>query len=415
MREILTEKYLQSVSPPTGSRLEVVDLRCAGLAFRVTAAGARSWCFRFRDPLTGKTTRATIGRYPAVTLAKARIKAEALRREVETGTNPVAAKRQARTESDSKTFHALAELYIAEHARRRKKPKSVQEDERNLRLHVLPAWGERPYAEIARRDVIFLAEKLVTDGKPVLANRVQALVSSIYSYAIDADLVAANPAARLRKRGAETRKTRVLSDDEIRLFWRFAVLPPVSRPVGLALRLCLLTGLRAGEAAGLRRSEVEALDDPERAALTITGERTKNGRAHHVPLAPLAVETVRALMDLTDGEPACDGHALAVAMRRMAEKLPDEPGADTWRADPPTPHDLRRTAATRLAGLGVPGEDVSAILSHLRQDVTGRHYDHYERAREKRIGLNAWAAALAHILDPKAAEVVSIRHRGRAR
>lgn len=418
MRMIMVDKALQSIKPPAKGRLEIADLRCSGLAYRITAAGARSWCWRFRDPATGKTTRATLGKYPTVSLASARTKAEALRRQVESGTNPVAMRRRARDEAASKTFAALAERYLNEHARRKNRPNTVDINERTLRLHILPAWGDRPYDKIARRDVIALTEGLVTDGKPSLANRMQALISSIYSFAIDADLVQANPASRLRKRGVETRKTRVLSDDEIRLLWAHCVLPPVSRPVGLALRLCLLTGLRAGEAAGLRRSEVESLDDPERAALTIKGERTKSSKAHHVPLAPLAVDMVREAIALTGDDDAVigvEGHALAVAMRRMADKLPDEPGADTWTADPPTPHDLRRTAATRLAGLGVPGEDVSAILDHVRHDVTGRHYDQYARAREKRIALNAWAAALGRILAPSpAAEVVPIR-KGRAR
>lgn len=416
MRQLLTSTYVESVKPPAAGRIEVADLRCSGLAFRVTAAGARSWCYRFRDPTTGRTTRATLGKFPAMTLAKARVKAEALRREVQAGNNPVTAKRQARAEADSKTFAALAERYLNEHARRRKRPKSVEEDERNLRLHVLPAWGKLAFESIARREVIALAEGLVTAGKPVLANRVQALVSSIFSFAIDADLMQANPASRLRKRGVETRKTRVLSDDEIRLFWARCVLPPVSRPVGLALRLCLLTGLRASEAAGVRRPEIDNLDDPERAALTIRADRTKNGRAHHVPLAPLAAETVRDLMAITDGEPACEGNALGVAMRRLTDRLPaDVLGADSWRADPPTPHDLRRTCATRLAALGVPGEDVSAVLNHTRADVTGRHYDQYARAREKRIALATWAAALARmILDSNAADIVPL-WKGRAR
>jgi integrase len=69
---------------------------------------------------------------------------------------------------------------------------------------------------------------------------------------------------------------------------------PVSRAVGLALRLALLTGMRAGEVAGLARAEIENLDDPERAAITIPAARVKNGRAHLVALAPLAVETLRA-------------------------------------------------------------------------------------------------------------------------
>ena len=413
MRQVITNTLLQALKPPASGRLEVNDLRCAGLVFRVTPAGARSWCYRFRDPATRKTTRATIGPYPEYTIAEAREAVAALRKQVAHNINPVKAKRRARAEAHSKTFGALADRYLREHAGRHKKPRSAAEDERNLRLHVLPKWGHRPYETIARRDCIELLELIVAAGKPIAANRVHAVVSTVFAFAIDNDLIGANPASRLRKRGVETRKTRTLSDDEIRLLWTRAVLPPVSRPVGLALRLCLLSGMRAGEAAGLRRAEIESLDDPPRAALTIAGERTKNGTAHHVPLAPLAVETVREMMALTEGEPACEGHALAVAMRRMSDRLPDEPGADTWRADPPTPHDLRRTCATRLAGLGIPGEDVSAVLGHTPQHITKQVYDKYDREREKRIALVTWAAALARILDPKAGEVVPIR-KGRA-
>ena len=237
MRQVLTDTFVRSLKPPASGRMEVNDLRCAGLVLRLTPNGSQSWCWRFRDPATAKTTRATIGKYPAISIAQARSRAEALRREVQCGSNPVAAKRRAREDAESKTFAALAERYLTEHARRRNRPRTVDVNERTLRLHVLPKWGDRPYGAIARRDVIALAEGLVAAGKPALANRAQALVSSVYSYAIDADLIGANPAARLRKRGVERRKTRVLSDDEIRLLWARCVLPPVSRPVGLALRL----------------------------------------------------------------------------------------------------------------------------------------------------------------------------------
>lgn len=416
MKAALTDKAIQAFTAPEKGRLEIADMKCAGLEFRLTASGVRSFSFRFRDPITGNPSRATIGPYPDVPLAKARVRAEELRRQVAAGSNPVSAKRQARAEADSKTFKALADRYLAEHARRFKR--SADADERNLRKHILPAWADRPFDEIGRRDIIALTEKLVTAGTPVVANRVQALVSSIYSFAIDADLVAANPASRLRKRGTETTRTRVLTDDELRLFWRCSVLPPVSRPVGLALRLCLLTGMRAGEVAGLARAELEHLDDPERTAVILPADRVKNGRAHYVPLSLLAVETLREALALAgDGKHVfaprrqpVEGHALAVAMRRLTTALPDEPGADTWQADPFTAHDLRRTAATRMAGLGTPGEDVSAVLNHARADVTGRHYDQYGRAREKRAALTEWAAALAHILDPgQDGQVVPIR------
>jgi integrase len=85
-------------------------------------------------------------------------------------------------------------------------------------------------------------------------------------------------------------------------------------------------------------------------------------------------------------------------MRRLTDKIEGD-GAKSWKQDPPSPHDLRRTVATRIASLGFPSEDVSAILNHVRNDVTGKHYDHYQRAVEKRRALNAWALSLSKTIE----------------
>jgi integrase len=386
--------------------VEVADLRCAGLAFRVTAGGVRSWCFRFRDPASGKDARSTIGRYPDISLAKAREAADGLRARVAGGVNPIEQKRRDRHDASSKTFQALSDRYLEEHARRFKR--SAAADERNLRLHVLPKWSRRRYDHIERADVIELVEGIVKAGSPVQANRVQALISMVFSFAIDSDLAKANPCARLRKRGAENRETRVLTDDEIRQFWRRATLPPVTRRVGLALRLALLTGCRSGEIAGINRSELSDIDTPGKAGWLLPADRSKNGKAHFVPLSDLARETILSASELIAKEDEylfpspiekggpITGHALTVAMRRMTTKI-DGPAVKTWKSDPPSPHDLRRTVATRLSQIGIPSEDVAAILNHIRSDVTGKHYDQYQRATEKRRALQAWVAYLQDI------------------
>jgi integrase len=72
--------------------------------------------------------------------------------------------------------------------------------------------------------------------------------------------------------------------------------------------------------------------------------------------------------------------------------------AKSWNDDPPSPHDLRRTVATRLASLGVPEEDVAAVLNHVRTSVTGRHYDQYQRAAEKRRALEKWSTTIADLI-----------------
>ena len=280
------------------------------------------------------------------------------------GQNPVEIRRQERVEAPQKTFEALAARYMAEHADRHKRPKSATEDRRNLDLHILPRWRNRRYEDLRRADLIELVEGLVKDGKPTLANRVHALLSKIGAFAVDADLLVGNPFAGIKKRGQENIGRRILSDDEMRLFWRNMVLPPVSRRVGLALRLALLTGVRAGEVVGMTRAEIEHLDNPDRAAWTIPANRAKNGRAHYVPLSKSARETVHSALELIgDDEPflfpsrwnkdePITPHALAVAMRRFSDQLNVKSGA---APKPGAPNPLVRTICGARSQRGCQG------------------------------------------------------------
>jgi integrase len=341
-----------------------------------------------------------------------------MRRAVAEGRNPVEEKRTAMAPGSAGTFGALAERYLEEYSRRRKR--SSEGDERNLRKHVLPKWDGRIFSDIRRRDVIELVESLVADGTPTLANRVQSLISSVFTFAMDADLAEANPCHRLRKRGVENVGRRVLSDEEIRLFWSRIVEPPALQRTGLALRLALLTGARISEVAGISRAELDRLGDTARAVWIIPGARSKNGRDHLVPLIPLARDLV---LDLLEGLGQSDayllpthsryrkgpvsGKSLAQSMKNFGRRLTgDMPAARTWRAEPPTPHDLRRTVGTRLAELRVPKEVRDRVLNHAARDVGSKHYNLHDYADEKREALERWSAALVEILEGSGGAVV---------
>jgi len=401
-----TDALIRGLRSPAKGRLELADAACRGLWLRVTATGTKTFAFRYRVRGVRRVERSTLGKYPDVSLRDARARADKLRAQIAAGKNPSAHKREA----SARSFAALAERYLTEHARRHKR--TAAKDERNLRLHILPRWAERDFVSITRADVIALIERLVSAGKPVLANRVHALISGIFGFAMDVDLASANPAARLRKRGAETVRTRTLTDDELRLFWHRIVEAPIPQSVGLALRLVVVAGCRPGEAAGMAHGELEFDGHGKPIGWTIPPARSKNGRAHFVPLSPLASKLIAEATAQGSGtfvfvsrskRGHVDNIALAKAMAQMAALLPDgQAGSASWKTDPPTPHDLRRTVATRLAAAGVPREDVSAILGHVRADVTGRHYDHYDRANEKRRALERWARLLASIIAPAA-------------
>jgi len=125
------------------------------------------------------------------------------------------------------------------------------------------------------------------------------------------------------------------------------------------------------------------LDDAENATWTIPASRSKNGRAHVVPLSGLALSIVADLVNRAQvsvatnstarfllpspADPKCpiDGHAFSVAMNvTQRDAVEDGRAIASWVADRPSAHDLRRTLATRLAGAGVPAEDISACLNH---------------------------------------------------
>ena len=108
----------------------------------------------------------------------------------------------------------------------------------------------------------------------------------------------------------------------------------------------------------------------------IPANRSKNGRAHFVPLSEPARAVISGLIELIDDKAMnicfrhrvnavipIKSHALTTPMRRMAAKI-EGAALKTWQADPPSPHDLRRTVATRLSQMGTLPETVSAILNH---------------------------------------------------
>lgn len=410
MRQILTDASCKT-RPPRAGRIELADLRQAGLVLRITSNGARSFAFRFRHPHTRKTLRATIGSYPATSLEAARKRAKDMAAQVEAGANPIETKKAEREAAPKRTFRYLAEeRYLKEYAERRKRPRSIEEDRRNLAVHILPKWGKRDFRTIRRADIIELIESIISDGKHAAANRVHTLISGIFTFAIDAELLDANPAARLQKRGVEKPGRRTLDDDEIRTFWRGIILPPVSQPVGLALHLALLTAARANEVAGASKREFN-LDGAESTWL-IPAERVKNNRDHLLPLSPLAVKTVKAIIELTGDDDEflfpsrlskragpMDRHTLSKAMARFGKELKG-PAAKTWQKEPPTPHDLRRTVATRLAKMGIAKEVRERVLNHAgsRHDPEAKHYNLYDFLPEKRQALGRWAAEIATLI-----------------
>jgi hypothetical protein len=198
MQRTLTDAFIARLRAPSTGRTEITDARCVGLVLRCTSAGAKSFSFKYRAKGGRGVQRVTLGSYPALGFGKARQRVDAMRAAIVAGDDPATDRREER--AGGRTFDRLAERYVREHAERHKREISARMDTRNLRLHVLPKWGRRDYTTIRRADVIELVEGVIAAGKPTLANRVQSLVSKIFSFALDAGLMESHPCSRMAYR-----------------------------------------------------------------------------------------------------------------------------------------------------------------------------------------------------------------------
>jgi integrase len=282
IKQHLTAPAVDGAKAKNGQRLDIWDTKVAGFGLRVTETGAKSWCVMYRH--RGRLRRLTLGTYPKLTLADARDAARSALRAAQLGDDPARTKKQARA---ADTFGELARLYLDRHAKIAKR--SWDEDERILRHDPLPVWANRKANDITRRDVIDLLDAIIERGSDVMANRVRALVSKIFNFAIVRDIAEHNPAYRVPRPGVENQRDRVLNEAEIRALWK--ALDQERTDIAALFRLMLLTAQRKGEVFGMAWAEL----DLEGGWWTIPAERAKNGLSHRVPLAP---QSLAILQDL---------------------------------------------------------------------------------------------------------------------
>jgi integrase len=191
----------------------------------------------------------------------------------------------------------------------------------------------------------------------------------------------ANPATDLPKPSVESKRDRVLSDDELVAVWNAC--GKVGWPFGDAVRLLILTGARREEIGQLRWSEIRG------DVIALEGVRTKNGEPHTIPLSLAASKVVQAVPRIA-GSPLAfttNGHTSISGWSRAKSQIDRLAKIAAWRL-----HDLRRTVATGLQKLGVNLQTIEAILNHTsgsRSGVVGVYQRHSFDA-EKRAALDAW-------------------------
>lgn len=421
-----TDKFIASLKADTVV-YQVRDASAPGFGARVHPSGVKTWFFIYT--LADKRRQMNLGKYPAITLAKAKVRLVDASKALHDGKDPQdvgfewhrnpererrEAARKAAEEHRNPTIKTLAADYIKLYAKGAKR--SWEADQAFLDREVLPVWGKQKAKDITRRDVKKLLRDLIDRPAPVTANRVLSLVKKLFNFAIDEEILDTSPCARLKPLHSEQPKERALSDDEIRTMWGNLDKEDVimSDELKRALKLILVTAQRPGEVIGIHTREIDGH------WWTIPAARAKNNRTHRVYLSKMALELMGDLEGKgfvfpspkkgeSGEESPIDVMALSRALRRnlvgqgvRTDKVKRRKGeaykrkpyklkplpADPNRLEvaPFTPHDLRRTATTLMSQSKIPLEHRQRVLNH-SQGRLDKTYNLHDYDHEKQTAM----------------------------
>lgn len=428
------------------TRKEIRDSGCPGLILVIQPSGHKSWAMRISRP-NGKQTRMALGGVdlsgeeaqgePVIgtllSLAAARQLANQVRRERAMGRDFVAARhaeQQAQRARAAATFDQAALDYVDQHVRRNLRRwqdvagqlgVGLGADGQTLELvrgGLAQRWQSRAIADITDDDVFAIVDEARFKSVPGLSARnkepsenrarhMYSALSRMFSWLVERRRVKSNPVGSVHKPGAPAKGERILTDAE--LIWVWKACAELPKPFGAAIRLMLLTAARKNEMAGMARSELGA-----DGTWTLPGSRTKNSRVHLLPLPPLAlallaeVNTPGDLIFSTNLRSRISGWSKT--KKRLDEAVQRLAGSEV-RIPNWTLHDLRRTAASGMASIGVQPHVIEEILNHIsghKRGVAGL-YNQYSYFEEKRAALLHWAAHVEGLVQGRPANVVPLR------
>lgn len=399
----LTVGQISGLRLPPGKADHIAwDDDVPGFGLRLREGGSRNFVFQYK--VGDRHRRMNLGAVSAVTLAEARKTAGTLYHRVKLGEDPAGDKADAKIKA-AETFEAVAARFL-EYKRTRLRPRSYPDVERHLLIHAKALHGLQ-LAKIERRDVATVIAAVADNSGTVTGNRVRTSLSTFFSWSMMHGLVESNPVIGTARNREQSRE-RVLEPAELRAIWNNLL----DDHFGAIMRLLALTGQRASEIAALRRSEIR--DN----VIVLPSDRTKNHRVHIVPLSAPARRIIEAQPRRTNaaGRPRDlifgHGEGAFSGWSNAKEKLDAQIAKATGKTLPHwTPHDLRRTAATQMAELGVQPHVIESVLNHIsghRAGVAGI-YNRAAYEREKAIALDLWADRLMAIVEGRESNVVTLQ------
>jgi integrase len=373
---------------PKGSDQVYWDKTLSGFGLKVTPAGRKVFIVMYRTTDSQRRLRKyTLGPYGVMTLPMARAAAQKIMLARLGGEDPAAEKQSKRKRPAGLSIGEIIKQYKAEYL----EPRQVgRETSRVLERIVLAQWTGRQITEITRKDIRECIEDIIRRGAVAMAGRAFKVIRALFNWCVGRGLLETSPCAGLTPPPSGRPRDRVLSDDELGRVLRAAMTMP--DPYGPIVMLLAMTGQRRSEVAHMRWEELAL----EKGIWTIPGRRTKTRRTHVIHLTPQMLALLPDREDLqplvfpsVNGKP----YRYFSAIKRRHDAAS---GVMDWVL-----HDLRRTVATGMAGLGVAPHVADKILNHQGGAISGiaAVYQRFEFLAERQSALEIWSQHIDAMLE----------------
>lgn len=353
-----------------------------GLYLLVLPSGGKSWRMAYR--FGGKQKVLSFGKYPAVDLADAREKRDAAKKRIEAGTDPAEKEEAPIFETFARRWHdAKKSQWVVEHAER-----VLSRIERDA----FPAIGHKPITEVEPQDIVTLLRKVEERGALDITRRLKQSISSIFRFAIAEGKAKHNPAADVGE--ALKPKPRVKHFAKVKT----KEIPELVRHIHgydgeektrLALLFTLHTGVRTNEIRFADWSEFEDIDGDE-PLWRLPEHRMKMRREHLVPLSRQAIELLRQIRRLHNGDQLIDisQNTMIYALYRMGYHSRQ------------TVHGFRGLASTVLNEANWNKDWVEMQLAHDEEDEVRGAYNSAEYIAGRRKMMQWWSDYLSAAIQP---------------
>jgi integrase len=387
-RTVLTDMAIRTMPPPAMGQSELWDHRVPGFGIRVTATGTKSFILIYR--FDGRPRRLTLGRYPTLSLTDARKLASQALREVALGVDPSDAELGDRVAAAPRRrmVGATVDEYVEKYAKPKNKDWRTTRD--ILQREFVAVWGERTLNSISRDDVTRVVDDIVARTSAATGHNRFVYARHFFNWCVGRGYLDVSPMVRLNPPPKAKDRDRVLTDYELGRIILAA--RKMEYPYGAIIMLLILTAQRKSEVAGMRWSELNIAAGE----WSLAADRTKSARKHVVPLPKAAREILKSLQGIHETLvfPARGSETVVSGFSKWKVRLDELSVVENWRV-----HDLRRTAATGMARLGVAPHVIERILNHTRGTFAGVAgiYNRFGYLPEMQEALERWSKHVEEI------------------